>query len=229
MSVMNNNKGFDSLGAEHETQNKKLTERQKLFCLFYIKSFNATQAALKSGYAPLSAHVSGCKLLKNPLIAAQIKKLKGKMREEVFLDAMDVLKRYIAIAFADMNDYVEFGTEEVPDIDPVTQEPVCNADGTSAMRKQSFLRFKDASGVDGALICEIKRGMSGMSLKLADRQRALDKLAQYFDLFPDRFKREIQRAKLEFERKKIEGENDDAGLVDEWLSGLEDKNDHGQT
>src|SRR5690625_6621993 len=36
-----------------------LTEKQKLFCIYYIKSFNATMSAIKAGYSPDTAHVQG--------------------------------------------------------------------------------------------------------------------------------------------------------------------------
>lgn len=44
--------------------NDELNERQRLFCLYYVKSFNATQSAIKAGYSPDSAHVTGNAALK---------------------------------------------------------------------------------------------------------------------------------------------------------------------
>ncbi|EIL87005.1 phage terminase small subunit, partial [Rhodanobacter fulvus Jip2] len=35
-------------------------------------------------------------------------------------------------------------------------------------------------------------------------QKALDKLAQYFDLFPDKFQRKIEEAKLKIAQQKLE-------------------------
>ena len=173
----------------------ELTEKQRLFCLYYIKSFNATMSAIKAGYAAESAHVTGSDLLRHPKVGAEIRRLKGKMQEELFVDAMDVLNKYIKIAFADMNDFVEFGTKDVFFADEY---------GNVVKHKDSYLNYKDSSEVDGTLICEIKKGKQGMSIKLEDRQKALDKLAMYFDLFPDKFKRRIQEEELELKKKDSE-------------------------
>lgn len=89
--------------------NDELNERQRLFCLYYVKSFNATQSAIKAGYSPDSAHVTGSRLLKNEKVAAEIRRIKKEMVNEMFIEAMDVLQVYIKIAFADITDYVTFG------------------------------------------------------------------------------------------------------------------------
>jgi len=34
-------------------------------CIYYVKSFNATQSAIKAGYAADSAHVEGSRLIRN--------------------------------------------------------------------------------------------------------------------------------------------------------------------
>ncbi|MED1407824.1 terminase, partial [Bacillus mycoides] len=43
-------------------------------------------------------------------------------------------------------------------------------------------------------------------VKLADKMKALDKLAQYFDLVPDNFKRQIEeeRHKMQMEVQKVQ-------------------------
>jgi len=89
-----------------------LTDKQRLFCNYYIKSFNATMSAIKAGYARNSAHVEGSRLLRNVKVAAEVRRLKGEMQQGIFIDAMDVLNKYIQIAFADITDFVDFGSLE---------------------------------------------------------------------------------------------------------------------
>ncbi|MFG5456433.1 terminase small subunit, partial [Enterococcus faecalis] len=60
-----------------------------------------------------SAHVTGCRLLKNEKVADEIRRIKKEMVGEIFVEAMDVLQVYVKIAFADMTDYVTFGKKEV--------------------------------------------------------------------------------------------------------------------
>lgn len=57
-----------------ELDDAELTEKQSLFCLYYIKSFNATMAAIKAGYSPDTAHVIGHENLRKPNIKAAIDK-----------------------------------------------------------------------------------------------------------------------------------------------------------
>lgn len=204
---------------EEDIEGADLTEKQRLFCLYYIKSFNATQAAIKAGYSPDSAHVEGSRLLRNAKIAAEIKRLKGEMQEELFIDAIDVLKRYIKIAFADMTDFVDFGTKEIPVIDKETGEQMLDNEGNPVTRTISYLEFKNSNKVDGGLICEISQGKQGMKIKLEDRQKALDKLAEYFDLFPDKWKRKIEEEKLKLAARKA-GEEDEDDKDDGFIEAL---------
>lgn len=51
--------GDDANRGKADIHNEGLNERRWLFCIYYVKSFNATQAAVKAGYSPASAHVTG--------------------------------------------------------------------------------------------------------------------------------------------------------------------------
>lgn len=191
-----------------QLEDADLTEKQRLFCLYYIKSFNATQSAIQAGYAPDSAHVEGYRLLRNAKVKAEIKRLKGSMQQDIFIDAMDVLNKYIEIAFADITDYVSFGQEDVVvDFDD---------NGEPITRKMNVVNLKDSHVVDGTILTEVSQGRDGVKVKLADKIKALEKLEKYFDLFPDRFKRKVAEEKLELERAKVfgagEGDEDQEGI-----------------
>lgn len=121
-----------------------LTDKQRLFCIYYIKSFNATMAAIKGGYARNSAHVDGSRLLRNVKVAVEVRRLKGEMHQEVFITAMDVLNKYIQIAFADITDFVEFGSIEMEQRHPETGKVMLDANFKSITYKMSHLDFKNA-------------------------------------------------------------------------------------
>ncbi|PEP88575.1 terminase small subunit [Bacillus pseudomycoides] len=178
---------------------EELTEKERLFCLYYVKYFNGTQAAIKSGYAKESAHVQSSRLLRRERVSSYIRELKGELVENVFVEAMDVLKEYIKIAFADITNYVTFGQREVE---------FESEDGTPITRVMNFVDLQDHEVVDGSIITEVKQGRDGVSIKLADKMKALDKLAQYFDLVPDNFKRQIEeeRHKMQMEVQKVQVE-----------------------
>ncbi|WP_285871232.1 terminase small subunit [Metabacillus litoralis] len=195
----------------------ELTDKQRLFCLYYVKSFNATQSAINAGYAPVSAHVEGHRLLKNPKVYAEIKQIKEDMANEVYLEAKDVLDKYIKIAFSDITDFLTFGQKEVQVIGMMG--PVFDDDDNPVMQEVNYVDFKESALVDGTIISEVKQGKDGVSIKLEDRKWALDRLSKYFDLFPDEFKRRIEEEKLKIAHHKVFGNEDPDEFEDD---GFED-------
>lgn len=194
---------------EPVVESDDLTEKQRLFCLYYVKSFNATQSAIKAGYAANSAHVTGSQLLRNPKVSSEIKRIKGAMTNELFLDAMDVLQKWVKIAFADITDYVIFGKREVPVIG--MYGPVKDENDEQVFQEVNYVDFKDSSMIDGTIITEVKQGKDGVSIKLADKMKALEMLSKYFDLFPDQFKRKIEEEKLSLMKNKVNGTDEEVG------------------
>nr|MDH3163106.1 terminase small subunit [Bacillus licheniformis] len=193
--------GDDANRGKADIHNEGLNER-RLFCIYYVKSFNATQAAVKAGYSPASAHVTGRRLLKNEKVADEIRRIKKEMVGEIFVEAMDVLQVYVKIAFADMTDYVTFGKKEVQAVGK--SGPLFDEENNPVMKEVSFVDVKHSDLVDGTVITEAKLGKEGIAIKLADKMKALDKLSQYFDLFPDSFKRKIENEKLKLARQKAD-------------------------
>jgi len=180
-----------------------LTEKQRLFCLFYIKNFNATQAAIKAGYSKESASVIGWENLTKPYVRAEVERLKTIKKQSIMLTEDDIVERYMRIAFADMTDFTEFGTEEVPEVDSAGCA-LLNPDGTVKTRKYNYMNFKDSNQVDGGLICEVSQGRSGMKVKLEDRQKALQWLSDYFCMNPmNKHKRTYDNAVLAIREKEL--------------------------
>jgi phage terminase small subunit len=209
-------------------ENDELTDKQRLFCIYYVKCFNATQAAIKAGYSADTAHVQGSRLLTNVKVSEEIKRLKSNMANALFIDAMDVLNKYVAIAFADLTDYVDFGQEDVP-LFTKKGTPILKEDGTQMTSKQTFVAFKNANEVDGTIISELKDGKE-ISIKLHDKMKALEVLTRYFDLLPDNHKRMVEeqklkmgRERLELDKQKAAGESDlDEELIDDWVTAVMD-------
>jgi phage terminase small subunit len=182
----------ESIGTvEALVESEELTDRQRLFCIYYVKSFNATQSAIKAGYSAHTAHVQGSRLLGNAKVSEEIKRIKSEMTQGIFVDAMDVLNKYIKIAFADITDFVEFGSKEVE---------LLAGDKTEL----SYVDIKSSDDIDGSIIQEVKQGREGVSIKLHDKMRALEKLEQYFDLLPDHHKRKLGEEKSSLDKKKYE-------------------------
>jgi phage terminase small subunit len=200
-------------------ENDDLNDKQKDFCLYYIKYFNATKAYQKAyGCSYLSAKAHGHKLLQNVAVKKEVERLKAEQQQTLFLEGKDVLQKYIDIAFADITDYVEFGQKEMSELDH-NGEPLVDENGDAVTYVYSFVNLKNHEEVDGSLITEVKKGKDGVSIKLADKMKALEKLSLYFDLFPDKFKRQVEEEKLKIEHHKVFGSEDPEEFEDD---GFED-------
>ena len=138
------------------TENTELTDRQRLFCLYYVRCLNATKAYQKAyGCSYEVAHAEGYKILAKPCVKTDIQALKQSRLNRELLDDNDIFQKYMDIAFADITDFVQFGQEEEYVIgqcglgqveDPVT--------GKKAPLKQKVntVRLRESDSLDGTLI-----------------------------------------------------------------------------
>ncbi len=159
---------------EEVIQNTELTDKQQLFCIYYIRCFNATKAYQKAyGVAYATAVVNGPRLLGNTRIKDEIFRLKQERLNREFLSESDIFQKYMDIAFADVTDFVEFGNEEMD----ITLD-----NGEQKTITVSHVNIKNSFEVDGTLISEVSRGKDGVKVKLADRMKALQWLSDHMDL-----------------------------------------------
>jgi phage terminase small subunit len=87
-----------------------LTAKQQRFVEEYLVDLNATQAAIRAGYAESGASVEGARLLANAKVAAAVAALKAERAERTRIDADWVLARLANEAEADLADlYDEAG------------------------------------------------------------------------------------------------------------------------
>lgn len=191
---------------EKDIEGANLTEMQRLFCLYFVKLKNATQAAINAGYSPATAYSIGHENLKKPDIRAEINRLRTRLSNELFIDAMDVLEQYAKIAFSDITNYVEFGQEEVPVMTksgPLTREDPETGEEVIVTKMINTVRFKESYSVDGQLISEVRQGKDGASIKLVEKMKALEKLEKYFDVIPDKWKRQLEEEKVKIAKMRV--------------------------
>lgn len=198
------------------SENPDLNEKQRLFCLYYVRCFNAVKAYQKAyGCSYETACGHGHELLKKVEIIAEINRLKQSRLNRELLDEHDIFQKYMDIAFADITDFVQFGQEEeyvigqfglVQVEDPVT--------GKKAPLKQKVntVRFRESDSIDGTLITDVKNGKNGASIKLADRMKALEWLAEHMDIATEEQKARI--AVLKMKSAGDEPEDIDTSYVD---------------
>ncbi|WP_196595233.1 terminase small subunit [Pectinatus frisingensis] len=166
-------------------ENGNLTEKRRFFCLYYATSHNATQSYLKAyGGNKNVASVEGCKLLKNPNIAAEVKRLRDIIRIDIDVEVSDLLRYCLKIVGTDIGDYLTFGTKEIET-------------GDGDMIKVNTLLFGESSEVDTSIIDEVKKGKDGISIKMADKKWAWDKIEKYFGWSGNKQVNEEQRLRIE--------------------------------
>ncbi|WP_313260863.1 terminase small subunit, partial [Lacrimispora sp.] len=95
---------------ESVMSNDDLTDKQRLFCIYYSKSFNATRSYQKAyGCDYLSASTNGARMLTNDKVREEIMKLKEMAYSKALLKPEDIFQKYMDIAFSDITDYLTFG------------------------------------------------------------------------------------------------------------------------
>lgn len=205
-------------------ENPELTDKQRLFCLFYVRCFNATKAYQKAYQCSYEvAAAASYRMLDNVGIRNEIQRLKQYRLNRELLSESDIFQKYMDIAFSDITDYLTFGTEEVPVIgasglveikDPDTGEK------KPLTKIVNVVRFKPSAEIDGTILTEVKQGKDGASIKLADRMKALDWLAAHMDLATAEQKAKIAQINAQTERLKQDNEQEE--LADDgFLQALE--------
>lgn len=201
-------------------ENDDLTDKQKLFCLYYIKYYNATKAYMKAyGVDRNTAESISYRLMGNDGVKSEIERLKRERFNGVFLDAQAVLQKYIDIAFADITDFAEFGKKEIQAMGPFG--PLMDEEGEPVMLEVNYVDFKESAEVDGTIVTEVKKGKDGVSVKLADKMKALDFLSKYVELLPEHQKRKLEEEKLKAETEKLRGDTNKGG-ADDWVAALKE-------
>lgn len=77
--------------------NKKLTDKQEMFCREYLIDLNATQAAIRAGYSERTANRVASENLSKLDIQSRIAELKQERQDRVSIDADYVLKQAVKL------------------------------------------------------------------------------------------------------------------------------------
>ena len=78
----------------------KLTDKKKAFCREYVKDWNATQAAIRTGYSPKIAYSQGQRLLKDVEARTEIDRLSADIAAQNDVELGEIISGLRAIAFA---------------------------------------------------------------------------------------------------------------------------------
>lgn len=200
-------------------ENSDLTDKQSLFCIYYVKYFNATKAYQKAYQCSYeTAMANGFKLLRNTQIKNEIQKLKQNRLNKEMLSPEDIFQKYIDIAFADITDYVEFGREKVQVMGafgPVYEKNEITGEKIPVTKEINTIRFKESNMVDGTIISEVKQEKNGASIKLLDKHKAFQWLSDHMDMAT-----EEQKARIAMMRAKAQNGEEEEITDDGFLEAL---------
>lgn len=178
------------LPEEIETlNNEELTERQRLFCLYYVRWFNATKAYRKVYDCDYTtAMTNGSMLLRNTKIQEHIQAIKDAKIKQAMYTAEDFFQKMMDIAYSDATDFLSFGRR------------INEKTGL----EYNYVDFLDSSEVDGTLIQEVKQGKDGCSIKLVSKEFALKWLAKHYSEATDLQKAQIERLRAQTDKLKAD-------------------------
>lgn len=152
-----------------------LNERHERFCQEYMIDLNATQAALRAGYAENSAGQQAFALLKNHEIQARLTELKAEREKRTQISADNVVRELARLGFSDIRKLLT---------DKDQLRPISSLDDDTAAAISSFeVVTKPGAEVDedGNRTVEYVH-----KIKMWDKNSALEKLAKHLNMFVDR-------------------------------------------
>ena len=139
----------------------RLTDKQKRFVEEYLVDLNATQAAIRAGYAETTADVQGPRLLGNVRVQEEIQTAMSRRSSRTEITQDRVLKELAAIGFSRATDFVN-----------ITQSGVVRLTPTASLTDEQ----KKA-------IASIKEGKFGVELRLHDKLTALQMIGRHIGMF----------------------------------------------
>lgn len=125
-----------------------MNAKQKRFCDEYLIDCNATQAAIRAGYSPKTAKVTGAKMLTNANLKAYIDEQLERIHNEKTADAQEVLEYLTAVMRGQHTEQtlqlIGDGVQKIADIDVSAKERLKAAE----LIGKRYGMFKDNVGID---------------------------------------------------------------------------------
>jgi phage terminase small subunit len=155
-----------------------MEDRKERFAQEYIKDLKATQAAIRAGYSPRSAHSQASRLLKNRKVSERIAELKAKVEQRIVISAAKVLEELGRIALCDIGQaFNEDGT-----LKPVHEIPEDCRRALAAMEVEEATPGIEVGGKEG-----LKMSLRYVKkVKFWNKHEALVTLAKHFRLLNEK-------------------------------------------
>lgn len=150
------------------------TDKRIRFVEEYLCDSNGTQAAIRAGYAPRSAHVTASRLLTDAKVQAALAAGRLRIRERLQITQDTVSQELAMLAFANILDFhaVQPDGSIAPDFSRLTRSQA------AAIQELTVEEFTTGKG-DGA------RHVRRTKVKLASKREPLADLSRYVGMFKD--------------------------------------------
>lgn len=160
-----------------------LTDKQSVFVDEYLKTFNATQAAILAGYSPKTAYSVGWENLRKPEVSSVI----SQRMTESAMGADEVLARLADHARASMGDFWDVSTEGQPTLN------LANAKAKSRLHLIKKMKVKTTRRSWTENDEPVSDTTTEIDFELYDAQAALQLLGKNHDLFIDKLQVKIEK------------------------------------
>lgn len=156
----------------------KLTARQKAFVAEYLVDLNATQAAIRAGYAATTAEHQGARLLGNVGVAKAIREAMDRRAARLEIKQDDVLREILRLAMVDVTD----AFDDSGKLRPLKQMPPDLRRAIASIEVESLSiegRTLD-DGADAPAVGTVTK------LRFWDKPKSLELLGKHLKLFTDK-------------------------------------------
>ncbi len=164
---------------------KPLNPKQTRFVAEYLIDLNATQAAIRAGYASANADVTGPRLLGHVGIAAAVAEGQAKLAGKVGVTAERIVTELAKLGFSNMQDYVGVTSDGSPFVDL----SAVDRDKWAAVGEITVDHINKREGDETKAVERVK-------FKLADKRAALVDLGKHLGMFVERRETKITDNRL---------------------------------
>lgn len=177
----------------------KLTNKQKLFVREYLVDLNATQAAIRAGYAKKAAYSMGAENLRKPQIRDAIEKANQKRFQHVEITAENVLRELGLLGFSNVQ---KMFTESGHLRDIASLEPEVAA---AIQSVEVVVKPTGEQDADGNKVVEHVH-----KIRMTDKKGPLELLGRHLVLFTDKVEHGGGLQITKVVREIVESENTDS-------------------
>ena len=146
---------------------EKIKEKQRLFCIEYLKDFNSTQAAIRAGYSKKTAYSIGNENLKKPEIQAEVSKQVKLLLEKAKIPLeKQIFDYWMKRAFYDVTEIIDLK-------------------GNLKLTEEELREKGLQVCIDGVEKRRNPKGMISIRYKFADKDKAVEMLQKYIRMIKE--------------------------------------------